>query len=179
MENAVDHRELDRISETLDELSQVEPALAEIVDLKFFCGFSFAEIAGHAERLRTYRAAKLGESTPLSASKNSHRVCRSEESRWTHFSPDQWQALGPYLDQALSMTGRPAGHVAVSLGESDPTLAAQLTALLDDYQVLAQERFPGEWAVSVAQLHRTLPARYFGPYTLISRLARAEWEASG
>src|SRR5271156_5177428 len=45
MENAVDHRELDRISETLDELGQVEPALAEIVDLKFFCGFSFAEIA--------------------------------------------------------------------------------------------------------------------------------------
>jgi RNA polymerase sigma factor (TIGR02999 family) len=44
MENAVDHRELDRISETLDELGQVEPALAEIVDLKFFCGFSFAEI---------------------------------------------------------------------------------------------------------------------------------------
>ena len=45
MDNAVDHRELARISETLDELGQVEPALAEIVDLKFFCGFSFAEIA--------------------------------------------------------------------------------------------------------------------------------------
>jgi RNA polymerase sigma factor (TIGR02999 family) len=45
MENAVDHRELVRISETLDQLGKVEPALAEIVDLKFFCGFSFAEIA--------------------------------------------------------------------------------------------------------------------------------------
>jgi len=45
MENAVDHQELVRISETLDELGRVEPALAEIVDLKFFCGFSFAEIA--------------------------------------------------------------------------------------------------------------------------------------
>ena len=45
MENAVDHRELVRISETLDGLGKVEPALAEIVDLKFFCGFSFAEIA--------------------------------------------------------------------------------------------------------------------------------------
>jgi len=32
------------ISEALDELATVEPALAEIVDLKFFCGFSFAEI---------------------------------------------------------------------------------------------------------------------------------------
>jgi RNA polymerase sigma factor (TIGR02999 family) len=45
MENAVDHRELLRISSTLDELGQVEPALAEVIDLKFFCGFSFAEIA--------------------------------------------------------------------------------------------------------------------------------------
>jgi RNA polymerase sigma factor (TIGR02999 family) len=45
MENAVDHRELVRISETLDELGKVEPPLAEIVDLKFFCGFSFVEIA--------------------------------------------------------------------------------------------------------------------------------------
>jgi RNA polymerase sigma factor (TIGR02999 family) len=45
MENTADHRELAQISEVLDELGKVEPALAEIVDLKFFCGFSFAEIA--------------------------------------------------------------------------------------------------------------------------------------
>ncbi len=45
MENAVDHKELVQISETLDELGKVEPALAAIVDLKFFCGFSFVEIA--------------------------------------------------------------------------------------------------------------------------------------
>jgi RNA polymerase sigma factor (TIGR02999 family) len=34
------------ISEALDQLETVDPDLAEIVDLKFFCGFSFAEIAG-------------------------------------------------------------------------------------------------------------------------------------
>jgi len=45
MEQAVDHRELAHISEALDELAKVEPGLAEIIDLKFFCGFSFAEIA--------------------------------------------------------------------------------------------------------------------------------------
>jgi RNA polymerase sigma factor (TIGR02999 family) len=33
------------ISDALDELAEAEPDLAEIVDLKFFCGFSFAEIA--------------------------------------------------------------------------------------------------------------------------------------
>ena len=43
--NAVDGQELARIGEALDELAKAEPALAEVVDLKFFCGFSFAEIA--------------------------------------------------------------------------------------------------------------------------------------
>ena len=45
VENAVDQGELARIGEVLDELGSVEPALAEVVDLKFFCGFSFGEIA--------------------------------------------------------------------------------------------------------------------------------------
>ena len=45
IENSVEHRELEEIGEALDELGQVEPALAEIVDLKFFCGLSFVEIA--------------------------------------------------------------------------------------------------------------------------------------
>jgi RNA polymerase sigma factor (TIGR02999 family) len=45
MENAVDHTELARIGQVLDELGKVEPVLAEVVDLKFFCGFSFGEIA--------------------------------------------------------------------------------------------------------------------------------------
>jgi RNA polymerase sigma factor (TIGR02999 family) len=40
-----DHHELTRISEALDELAKSDAALAEIVDLKFFCGFTFAEIA--------------------------------------------------------------------------------------------------------------------------------------
>jgi RNA polymerase sigma factor (TIGR02999 family) len=41
----VDPKELSAISDALDELVKVEPDLAELVDLKFFCGFSFAEIA--------------------------------------------------------------------------------------------------------------------------------------
>lgn len=45
-ENVVDDRELSRIGAALDELAKLDPVLAEIVDLKFFCGFSFAEIAG-------------------------------------------------------------------------------------------------------------------------------------
>ena len=44
-EKAVDAKELSSISDALDQLAKVEPGLAELVDLKFFCGFSFAEIA--------------------------------------------------------------------------------------------------------------------------------------
>lgn len=43
-ENIADVRELTRISQALDELALSEASLAEIVDLKFFCGFTFAEI---------------------------------------------------------------------------------------------------------------------------------------
>jgi RNA polymerase sigma factor (TIGR02999 family) len=63
-ERAADDRELTRISEALDEMAKVDPALAEIVDLKFFCGFSFAEIAamrGVSERTvqRNWEKARI------------------------------------------------------------------------------------------------------------------------
>ena len=38
--------ELSDISDALDALATVEPDLAELVDLKFFCGLSVDEIAG-------------------------------------------------------------------------------------------------------------------------------------
>jgi RNA polymerase sigma factor (TIGR02999 family) len=40
-----DAANLSRLSDALDELAAVDPRLARVVDLKFFCGFSFAEIA--------------------------------------------------------------------------------------------------------------------------------------
>jgi len=53
LEVAATPRELAAISDALDELATLDRALAEIVDLKFFCGFSFGEIAamrGMSER---------------------------------------------------------------------------------------------------------------------------------
>ena len=40
-----DCRALTRISDAQDALATVDPRLAQVVDLKFFCGFSFGEIA--------------------------------------------------------------------------------------------------------------------------------------
>jgi RNA polymerase sigma factor (TIGR02999 family) len=45
LQSPIDVGELSRISDTLEELAAIEPELATIVDLRFFCGFSFAEIA--------------------------------------------------------------------------------------------------------------------------------------
>ena len=59
-----DPRALMRLGDTLDELAEVEPDLAEVVDLKFFCGFSFMDIAamrGVSERTvqRNWEKARL------------------------------------------------------------------------------------------------------------------------
>jgi RNA polymerase sigma factor (TIGR02999 family) len=45
LQNPMNAAELSRISDALEELNAVEPELAIIVDLHFFCGFSFAEVA--------------------------------------------------------------------------------------------------------------------------------------
>jgi RNA polymerase sigma factor (TIGR02999 family) len=59
-----DAKELQEIGDALDDLTRIEPELAEVVDLKFFCGFSFAEIAamrGVSERTvqRHWEKARL------------------------------------------------------------------------------------------------------------------------
>ena len=63
-----DGEELTRIGEALDELATVDPRLAQVVDLKFFCGLSFAEIAAiHVWFRQTDGTARLGEGADLSA----------------------------------------------------------------------------------------------------------------
>lgn len=56
--------QLERLSAALDELAALDPRLAEVVDLKYFCGLTFAEIAalrGISERTvqRDWEKARL------------------------------------------------------------------------------------------------------------------------
>src|SRR5262249_24120462 len=64
-EAAADAKELSRIGAALDQLATLDPPLADIVDLKVFCGISFTEIAAmrgvsertvqrHWEKARVY-----------------------------------------------------------------------------------------------------------------------------
>ena len=61
----VDTEELERVGEALEQLTAADPLLAELVDLKFFGGFSLAEIGEmrgvsertvqrHWDKARTY-----------------------------------------------------------------------------------------------------------------------------
>jgi len=70
IDDPVDPQKLSDISDALDELAQADALLAEIVDLRFFCGFTFAEIAAmknisertaqrHWEKARIYLHRKL------------------------------------------------------------------------------------------------------------------------
>ena len=70
-----DGQDLQQISDALDELATVEPELAEVVDLKFFCGLSFAEIGAmrgvsertvqrHWEKARLYLHHAISASLP-------------------------------------------------------------------------------------------------------------------
>lgn len=56
--------ELEQLSEALDTLARIEPSLAELVDLHFFCGFELREIAelqSVSERTvqRSWRKARM------------------------------------------------------------------------------------------------------------------------
>jgi RNA polymerase sigma factor (TIGR02999 family) len=61
---AADSESLQRLSDAIEELSTVEPRLAQVVDLKYFSGFSFGDIAtmwGISERTvqRDWEKARL------------------------------------------------------------------------------------------------------------------------
>jgi DNA-directed RNA polymerase specialized sigma24 family protein len=49
--------EIEKLNEALESLAKIDARLAECVDLKFFCGFSFNEIAQLRDVSGAHRAA--------------------------------------------------------------------------------------------------------------------------
>ncbi len=86
-------------------------------------------------------------------------------------SPEQWQLLSPYLDQALAMSDDERAAWLRSLGEQNPSLAAQLVALLDEHRVLAQEGFLDNRSFGLPNLPG-LAGHTIGSYTLISQIGQ-------
>jgi tetratricopeptide (TPR) repeat protein len=88
-------------------------------------------------------------------------------------SPDQWQVLSPYLDQALAMTGDVRAAWLSSLGEQDPALAAQLRELLDEHRVLVEQEFleNGRFALpNSTGTFRSMVGETVSHYRVLSRL---------
>jgi serine/threonine-protein kinase len=85
-------------------------------------------------------------------------------------SPEQWQALSPYLDQALAMTNDARAAWLSTLGEQDPALSAQLRALLDEHRVLVEEGYLEKGSSMLRG--PGLAGQTIGPYKLISQIGQ-------
>src|ERR1035438_10081119 len=85
-------------------------------------------------------------------------------------SPDQWQALSPYLDQALAMTNDERAAWLSTLGGRNPALAAQLAALLEEHRVLVEEGYLERGSSMLRG--PGLTGQPIGPYKLISQIGQ-------
>jgi serine/threonine protein kinase/dipeptidyl aminopeptidase/acylaminoacyl peptidase len=84
-------------------------------------------------------------------------------------SDDQWQALSPYLDEALEMTDEQRSTWLSSLHAENPTLADQLEKLLLEHRLLSQQGF---LEVSAMELPGGpgLAGQTLGVYTLLAQI---------
>src|SRR5580693_4494911 len=84
-------------------------------------------------------------------------------------SPEEWQVLSPYLDQALAMSDDERAAWLRTLAEQKPAMAAQVVALLDEHRVLEQEGFleKGRYGLPSAP---GLAGQTVGPYKLLSQI---------
>jgi serine/threonine protein kinase len=82
-------------------------------------------------------------------------------------SPEQWQAVSPYLDQALVMPADERESWLASLRERNPELADDLRTLLKEHSALAQEGFLEDARVALLG-QPGLEGQTVGAYTLVS-----------
>jgi hypothetical protein len=164
-ENVADVGELMEISEVLDKLAQLEPSLAEIVDLKVFCGFSFGRL--QPCEICPNELCRGNGRKPGSISTGSFaRRCHCEESM-PAVNPDQWYALSPYLDQALTLSEADRARWLEALAAENPTLASQLKEFLEEHRAAEQKRYLDTGPTMFAQSHG-LAGQMTGAYKLIS-----------
>jgi len=86
-------------------------------------------------------------------------------------SPDQWQVVSPYLDQALAMPEEERVAWLASLREQNPDLAGHLKTLLDEHRALSEEHFLEQGPVPLPG-EPGLAGQIIGAYTLVSLLGQ-------
>src|SRR4029450_3465791 len=80
----------------------------------------------------------------------------------------RWAVLSPYIDEALEMPGAARPRWLEGLRSRDPTLAADVEALLDEYDRLEAEEFLERPPTPRA----TLAGQALGAYTLREQIGR-------
>jgi len=84
-------------------------------------------------------------------------------------SPDQWQALGPYLDEALAMTEKERSPWLSSLRSQNQDMAEQLEMLFREHRALCEEEFLEKSSVGLPR-SPGLEGQTLGAYTLVSQI---------
>jgi eukaryotic-like serine/threonine-protein kinase len=86
-------------------------------------------------------------------------------------SPEQWQKVSPYLDQALTLSDQERERWLADLRMKDPALARQISALLDNHYSAQQEGFL-ETSPPLPSQSKSLAGETVGPYRLLSEIGR-------
>ena len=84
-------------------------------------------------------------------------------------SPDQWQALSPYLDEALAMTEKERSLWLSSLRSQNQDMAEQLEMLFREHRALSEEGFLEKSSVGLPR-SPGLEGQTLGAYTLVSQI---------
>ncbi len=86
-------------------------------------------------------------------------------------SPERWEEISPYLDQALTLSREQRAAWLAALRQQNPALADNLKVLLDDHDALAEERFlegqPSAFPALAASAGQTI-----GAYRLTSPIGQ-------
>ena len=84
-------------------------------------------------------------------------------------SPDQWQALSPYLDEALAMTEKERSPWLSSLRSQNQDMAEQLEMLFREHRALSEEGFLEKSSVGLPRSPGP-EGQTLGAYTLVSQI---------
>lgn len=86
-------------------------------------------------------------------------------------NPDQWQAVAPYLNQALGMPEEQRGEWLAVLEKENPAVAALLKELLDEHRALDEEGFLEEHPFPLRST-AGMAGQTVGAYTLVSQIGQ-------
>jgi len=86
-------------------------------------------------------------------------------------SPDQWSALSPYLDKALTLSGEERTHWLKVVRAENPDLARQLQELLSEHQAAQLEAFLETSPITLSE-NPGLAGQTLGAYRLVSPIGQ-------